>query len=101
MGQSVPLPGHAVFFVALARMAATHSLPMTSRTDPVSGPAAALASPSPFRNFGRMLRRFLRELRGKRLKELAREVGVGASQLSSYEKGRTCPKLGAWRGEKG
>lgn len=93
-GQPVPLPGHVVFFIALRRIAATHSMPMTSRIDPASGPVTAPASPSPFRNFGRTLR-LLRELRGKGLKELAREVGVGASQLSGYENGRTYPKLDA------
>lgn len=45
-----------------------------------------------FINLGRTLS-LLRELRGKSQARLAREAGVGKSQLSKYENGKELPKL--------
>ena len=45
-----------------------------------------------FRNLGMALS-FLRELRGKSQARLAREAGIGKSQLSKYERGKELPKL--------
>ena len=45
-----------------------------------------------FQNLGKALS-FLRELRGKSQAQLAREAGVGKSQLSKYESGKELPKL--------
>lgn len=45
-----------------------------------------------FRNLGKALS-LLRELRGKSQVAIAREAGVGKSQISKYEKGRELPKL--------
>ena len=45
-----------------------------------------------FSNLGRTLS-LLRELRGKSQARLAREAGIGKSQLSKYENGKELPKL--------
>lgn len=45
-----------------------------------------------FNNLGRTLS-LLRELRGKSQASIAREAGVGKSQLSKYENGKELPKL--------
>jgi transcriptional regulator with XRE-family HTH domain len=45
-----------------------------------------------FVNLGRTLG-LLRELRGKSQAEVAREAGIGKSQLSKYENGKELPKL--------
>ena len=45
-----------------------------------------------FVNLGRTLSR-LRELRGKSQARVAREAGIGKSQLSKYENGKELPKL--------
>jgi transcriptional regulator with XRE-family HTH domain len=45
-----------------------------------------------FTNLGRTLR-LLRELREKSQGEVAREAGIGKSQLSKYENGKELPKL--------
>ncbi len=45
-----------------------------------------------FDNLGRALY-FIRDLRGKSQAEVAREAGIGKSQLSKYEGGRELPKL--------
>jgi len=45
-----------------------------------------------FANLGRTLS-LLRELRGKSQARVAREAGVGKSQLSKYENGKELPKL--------
>jgi transcriptional regulator with XRE-family HTH domain len=45
-----------------------------------------------FRNLGKTLV-LLRELRGKSQAQVAREAGVGKSQLSKYENGKELPKL--------
>jgi transcriptional regulator with XRE-family HTH domain len=45
-----------------------------------------------FANLGRTLS-LLRELRGKSQAQVAREAGIGKSQLSKYENGRELPKL--------
>jgi len=45
-----------------------------------------------FRNTGLGLR-ILREWRGKSIRALAVEAGIGKSQLSKYENGRELPKL--------
>lgn len=45
-----------------------------------------------FVNLGRALRR-ARELRGTSQAEVARQAGVGKSQLSKYEQGKELPKL--------
>jgi transcriptional regulator with XRE-family HTH domain len=45
-----------------------------------------------FLNLGRTLA-LLRELRGKSQAGVAREAGIGKSQLSKYENGRELPKL--------
>src|SRR5215210_8543744 len=45
-----------------------------------------------FANLGRTLS-LLRELRGKSQAWVAREAGVGKSQLSKYENGKELPKL--------
>jgi len=45
-----------------------------------------------FSNFGRTLV-LLRELQGKSQAKLAREAGIGKSQLSKYETGKELPKL--------
>ncbi|HKH46219.1 MAG TPA: helix-turn-helix transcriptional regulator [Thermoanaerobaculia bacterium] len=69
---------------------------MTSTIDPASAAprVASSVSASPFRNLGRTLR-LLRELSSKGLKELAREIRIGPSQLSKYENGKSFPKLEA------
>ncbi|HET9210911.1 MAG TPA: helix-turn-helix transcriptional regulator [Thermoanaerobaculia bacterium] len=45
-----------------------------------------------FTNLGRTLS-LLRELRGKSQARVAREAGIGKSQLSKYENGKELPKL--------
>ena len=45
-----------------------------------------------FANLGRTLG-LLRELRGKSQARVAREAGIGKSQLSKYENGKELPKL--------
>src|SRR3954462_16043534 len=45
-----------------------------------------------FANLGRSLS-LLRELRGKTQAQVAREAGIGKSQLSKYENGKELPKL--------
>jgi transcriptional regulator with XRE-family HTH domain len=45
-----------------------------------------------FANLGRTLS-LLRELRGKSQARIAREAGIGKSQLSKYENGKELPKL--------
>ena len=45
-----------------------------------------------FANLGRTLR-LLRELRSKSQGQVAREAGIGKSQLSKYESGKELPKL--------
>src|SRR5436309_12561490 len=45
-----------------------------------------------FTNLGRTLG-LLRELRGKSQARVAREAGIGKSQLSKYENGKELPKL--------
>lgn len=45
-----------------------------------------------FANLGRTLS-LLRELRGKSQARVAREAGIGKSQLSKYENGKELPKL--------
>ena len=45
-----------------------------------------------FSNLGRTLS-LLRELRGKSQARVAREAGIGKSQLSKYENGKELPKL--------
>ncbi len=45
-----------------------------------------------FVNLGRTLS-LLRELRGKSQAQVAREAGIGKSQLSKYENGKELPKL--------
>ncbi|HEX3131323.1 MAG TPA: helix-turn-helix transcriptional regulator [Thermoanaerobaculia bacterium] len=45
-----------------------------------------------FANLGRTLS-LLRELRGKSQAQVAREAGIGKSQLSKYENGKELPKL--------
>lgn len=45
-----------------------------------------------FKNLGRTLS-LLRELRGKSQARVAREAGIGKSQLSKYENGKELPKL--------
>jgi transcriptional regulator with XRE-family HTH domain len=45
-----------------------------------------------FMNLGRTLS-LLRELRGKSQARVAREAGIGKSQLSKYENGKELPKL--------
>lgn len=45
-----------------------------------------------FANVGRTLS-LLRELRGKSQSRVAKEAGIGKSQLSKYENGRELPKL--------
>ena len=45
-----------------------------------------------FSNLGRTLG-LLRELRGKSQARVAREAGIGKSQLSKYEKGQSAPTL--------
>ena len=45
-----------------------------------------------FQNLGRTLG-LLRELRGKSQARVAREAGIGKSQLSKYENGRELPKF--------
>ena len=45
-----------------------------------------------FRNLGRSLT-LLREMRGKSQAQVAREAGIGKSQLSKYESGKELPKL--------
>jgi transcriptional regulator with XRE-family HTH domain len=45
-----------------------------------------------FRNLGKTLS-LLRELRGKSQARVAREAGIGKSQLSKYENGKELPKL--------
>jgi transcriptional regulator with XRE-family HTH domain len=45
-----------------------------------------------FANLGRTLS-LLRELRGKSQASVAREAGIGKSQLSKYENGKELPKL--------
>jgi transcriptional regulator with XRE-family HTH domain len=45
-----------------------------------------------FNNLGRTLG-LLRELRGKSQARVAREAGIGKSQLSKYENGKELPKL--------
>src|SRR5690349_23428871 len=45
-----------------------------------------------FVNLGRTLS-LLRELRGKSQARVAREAGIGKSQLSKYENGKELPKL--------
>lgn len=45
-----------------------------------------------FANLGRTLS-LLRELRGKSQTKLAKDAGIGKSQLSKYENGRELPKL--------
>ena len=45
-----------------------------------------------FANLGRTLS-LLRELRGKSQAKLARDAGIGKSQLSKYENGRELPKF--------
>src|SRR3954462_9526366 len=45
-----------------------------------------------FANLGRSLS-LLRELRGKTQARVAREAGIGKSQLSKYENGKELPKL--------
>ncbi|HYO16000.1 MAG TPA: helix-turn-helix transcriptional regulator [Thermoanaerobaculia bacterium] len=45
-----------------------------------------------FTNLGRTLS-LLRELRGKSQSRVAREAGIGKSQLSKYENGKELPKL--------
>jgi transcriptional regulator with XRE-family HTH domain len=45
-----------------------------------------------FNNLGRTLS-LLRELRGKSQARVAREAGIGKSQLSKYENGKELPKL--------
>ncbi|HEX4965297.1 MAG TPA: helix-turn-helix transcriptional regulator [Thermoanaerobaculia bacterium] len=45
-----------------------------------------------FENLGRTLG-LLRELRGKSQARVAREAGIGKSQLSKYENGKELPKL--------
>lgn len=45
-----------------------------------------------FRNVGKALS-LLREIRGKSQANLAREAGIGKSQLSKYETGKELPKL--------
>jgi transcriptional regulator with XRE-family HTH domain len=45
-----------------------------------------------FANLGRSLS-LLRELRGKSQAQVAREAGIGKSQLSKYENGKELPKL--------
>lgn len=45
-----------------------------------------------FNNLGRTLS-LLRELRGKSQASIAREAGIGKSQLSKYENGKELPKL--------
>jgi transcriptional regulator with XRE-family HTH domain len=45
-----------------------------------------------FANLGRALS-LLRELRGKSQAQVAREAGIGKSQLSKYENGKELPKL--------
>jgi transcriptional regulator with XRE-family HTH domain len=45
-----------------------------------------------FKNLGKTLS-LLRELRGKSQARVAREAGIGKSQLSKYENGKELPKL--------
>lgn len=54
--------------------------------------SASTSDTSLFRNLGRALI-LLRELRGKSQRELAREIGSGAGQLSKYETGKGLPVL--------
>ena len=49
-----------------------------------------------FDNLGRALY-LIRDLRGKSQAEVAREAGIGKSQLSKYEGGRELPKLESLR----
>ena len=49
-----------------------------------------------FDNLGRALY-LIRDLRGKSQTEVAREAGIGKSQLSKYEVGRELPKLESLR----
>lgn len=55
-----------------------------------------LRSPAMFDNLGRALY-LIRDLRGKSQAAVAREAGIGKSQLSKYEGGKELPKLESLR----